>query len=160
MLAQALQHMRKHDNQMASLRRRAAMTRAVLPNKSEREQWPLAGLLDRAASHWFRAPSLDGGDDEDVVTRTDTTAPDDDNDDTPPAPTSKLQPSRPRTCDRCSRAPLGAVISPNGPAHTGTRRALLRTTGCVLAPSPTLSTSSAWCTSNALCSNHHLQPCS
>ena len=57
------------------------MTRAVLPNPSARAEWLLAGLIDTAASHWVRAPPLDGGDDEDADTRTDTTAPDDDNDD-------------------------------------------------------------------------------
>ena len=57
------------------------MTRAVLLNISVREQWPLAGLIDRAASHWIQAHPLDGGDDEDTDTGTDTTAPDNDNDD-------------------------------------------------------------------------------
>ena len=57
------------------------MTRAVLPNISAREQWLLAGLKDRAACHWTRAPPLDGGDDEDADTETDITAPDNDSTD-------------------------------------------------------------------------------
>ena len=81
MPAKALQNRRKDEIQIALLRRRATMTRADLPNISEREQLLLAGLIDRAASHWIRAPLLDGGDDEDADTGTDTTAPDDDNDD-------------------------------------------------------------------------------
>ena len=45
-----------------------ATTRAVFPVTSAREQWLLAGLTDSAASHWVRAPPLDGGDDEDADT--------------------------------------------------------------------------------------------
>ena len=48
---------------------------------SVREQWLLAGLIDKATSHWLRAGPLDGGDDEYTDTGTDTIAPDDDNDD-------------------------------------------------------------------------------
>ena len=36
----------------------------------------------------------------------------------PLSPAIKLQPSRPQTCDRYSRAPPGAISSPKGPAHT------------------------------------------
>ena len=57
------------------------MTRAVLPNTSAREQWLLARLIDRAVSHWVRAPPLDGGNDDEADTETDTTAPNDDDDD-------------------------------------------------------------------------------
>ena len=38
-------------------------------------------LIDRATIHWFRAPPVDGGDDEDADAGTDTTTPDDDNED-------------------------------------------------------------------------------
>ena len=37
-----------HEIQIALLRRRAAMTRAVLPNLSARAEWLLAGIIDRA----------------------------------------------------------------------------------------------------------------
>ena len=47
------------------------------PHTSAREHWLLAGLIDRAASHWIRPPPLDGGDDdEDADAGTDTTIPD------------------------------------------------------------------------------------
>ena len=55
MSAKALQHGWEHEIQMALLRRRAAMTRAVSPNMSAREQWLLAGLKD-TATHWVQAP--------------------------------------------------------------------------------------------------------
>ena len=45
----------EHEIQMALLRRRAAMTRAVSPNISAREQWLLAGLID-TATHWVKHP--------------------------------------------------------------------------------------------------------
>ena len=48
------------------------MTLAVPPNAPARAEWLLAGLTDRATSHWVRAPLLDGDDDDDD-------APDDDN---------------------------------------------------------------------------------
>ena len=47
MSAEALKLRWKHDVQIAVLRREAAMTRAVLPNTSAREQWLLSGLVDR-----------------------------------------------------------------------------------------------------------------
>ena len=55
----------KHEIQMAHLRRRAAMSRAVFPNPSARANALLAGLIDRALSHWVWACPLDGGDDDD-----------------------------------------------------------------------------------------------
>ena len=60
MSAKALQHRWKHEIQRALLRRRAAMTRAVLPKPQTQPEWLLAGLKDRALSHWVRAPPLDG----------------------------------------------------------------------------------------------------
>ena len=39
----------KHEIQIALLRRRTAMTRAVLPNPSARAEWLLAGLMDRGS---------------------------------------------------------------------------------------------------------------
>ena len=57
------------------------MTRAVLPTTSARAEWLLAGFIDRALSHWVRAPPLDGADDDDDAdTGTDTTRPDDNED--------------------------------------------------------------------------------
>ena len=41
------------------------MTRAVLPDPPARAEWLLAGLMDKALSHWVRAPPLDGADDDD-----------------------------------------------------------------------------------------------
>ena len=76
----------------------------------------------------------------------------------PRSPASKLQPSRPQSCERYSRAPPGATSSPDGQARAGTRKGSSRTTAYVLAPSPLLSTSSTRCTNNALYSNHHLHP--
>ena len=82
MSAKALRHRWKHEIQIAFLwQRSAAMTLAVLPSTSAREERLLAGLIDRVTSHWIRAPPLDGGDDDDADTRTDTTIPDDDNED-------------------------------------------------------------------------------
>ena len=83
---------------MALFRRRAAVTRAVLPNPAARAEWLLAGLIDRAHNHWSHAPPLDGGnvDDDGADTRTDTaiTDVDDDHDIASLAsqPSSSLQP--------------------------------------------------------------------
>ena len=60
----------KHEVQIALTRQRAATTRAVLPHTSARAEWLLAGLIDRVASHWTRAPPLDGGDNEDIASFT------------------------------------------------------------------------------------------
>ena len=59
--AKSLQRRRKHEIQIALLRWRAAMTRAVLPNPSARTEWHLAGIIDRAFHHWGHVPPLDGG---------------------------------------------------------------------------------------------------
>ena len=80
MSVNAIQHKWKHEIPLALLRRGADTTRAVLLNNSARAQWLLAGRIDRANSHWVRAPLLDGGEDEDTDTEP-TTVPDDDNDD-------------------------------------------------------------------------------
>ena len=50
MSSQALQRRWKHEIQIALLRRRAAVTRAAVPNISARERWLLAGLIDRATT--------------------------------------------------------------------------------------------------------------
>ena len=149
MSAKALQHRWKHEIQIALLRRRAVMTRAVLPDTTVRERWFLAGLTDTAASHWVRTPPLDGGDDEHAETGTGTTAPDDDKTTSAPSPASKLQPSR----------PPAAISSLDGPARAGTKSSL-SSKASVLAHSPTPSTSSEWCTHNTLCPNRHLRLCS
>ena len=47
MSAKSLQHRWKHEIQIALFRRKAAITRAVLPNPSARAEWLLAGLTDR-----------------------------------------------------------------------------------------------------------------
>ena len=80
--AKSLQHRWKHQVQITFFRRRAVMTRAVLPEASARAEWLLAGFIDRVASRWTRAHPLGGGDDdEDADAGSDTTVPDDDNDD-------------------------------------------------------------------------------
>ena len=80
--AKVIQRRWKHEVQMAFFRRRSAMTRAVLPNILAVEEWFLADFRDRALSHWVRAPSLDGrDDDDDADTGTDTATPDDDSED-------------------------------------------------------------------------------
>ena len=82
MSAKSLQYSWTHEFQIALFRRRAAMTRANLPDPFARAEWLLAGLTDTALSHYVRAPPLDGGgDDDDADTGTDTTTPDDDSED-------------------------------------------------------------------------------
>ena len=61
MSAKSLQYRWKHGVQIALLRRRAAMTRAVLPNPPARAERLVAGIINRALSHWARAPPLDTG---------------------------------------------------------------------------------------------------
>ena len=58
MSAKSPQHRRKHEIQIALIRWRAAMTRAVLPNPSARAEWLLAGIIGRDLSHWAQAPPL------------------------------------------------------------------------------------------------------
>ena len=58
MSTKSLQHRWKHEIQIALLRRRAAMTRAVLPNPSARA---LASIIDRALNNWGYVYPLDGG---------------------------------------------------------------------------------------------------
>ena len=67
----------------------------------QREQWLLAGLMDRAANHKARTPPLDGGEDEDANTGTDT-VPDDN--DYIASPSNRPLPSIHQTCDLCTRA--------------------------------------------------------
>ena len=73
MSAKSLQH-------RALLRRRAPMSRAVLPYPSARPVWLLAGIIDTALSRWARAHPLDGGGDEDADTGADTAVLDGDDD--------------------------------------------------------------------------------
>ena len=61
MSAKSLQRRWKHEIQIALPRRRAAMTRAVLPNPWARAEWLLAGIIDRVLHHWGHVPPLDGG---------------------------------------------------------------------------------------------------
>ena len=49
----------RHELQIAIQRRRAAMTRAVLPRRSRREEWLLTGRTETTPSSAFRAPPLD-----------------------------------------------------------------------------------------------------
>ena len=96
MLAKSLQHRWKHEILIA-LRRRAAMTRAVLPNPSARAGWLLAVVIDRALHHWDHVLPLDGGigDHDHADSETDTAIPDDDDDIASLAsqPSASLQPS-------------------------------------------------------------------
>ena len=82
MSTKSLQRSWKHEIQIARLRRRAAMTRAVLPNPSARAEWLLAGISDRALHHWGHVLPLDGGlrDHGRADSETDTALPDDDDD--------------------------------------------------------------------------------
>ena len=64
MSATALKHRWTSEVQTALMRRRAKMTRTVLPSPLAREQLLLSGLIDRTTSHWARAPPRDEGDDE------------------------------------------------------------------------------------------------
>ena len=54
----------KHELQIALQRRRAAMSRAVLPRASARSAWLLTGQTATVPSSLSRAPPLDGGGDE------------------------------------------------------------------------------------------------
>ena len=80
MSAKSLQRRRRH----ALLRRRAAMTRAVLPKSSALAEWLLAGILVRALQYWGHVFPRDGGigDPDHADSEIDTAIPDDD-DDTP-----------------------------------------------------------------------------
>ena len=99
----------KHEIQAALLPRRAAMTLAVLPNTSAREECLLAGVIDRATIHWVRVPLPM----EETMTRTNGQAPQYHMMTTRsllPSPANRLQPSSSQTFDRCPRAPRGAVL--------------------------------------------------
>ena len=52
----------RHEITVAILRRRAAMTRAVLPRSNPRARWLMAGHSDGEAAVTTRAPQLDGDD--------------------------------------------------------------------------------------------------
>ena len=82
MLAKSLQRRWKHEIQIALLRRRAAMARAVLPNPSARAEWVPNGISGRALHHWGHVPPLDGGpgDHDHADSETDTAMPEDDDD--------------------------------------------------------------------------------
>ena len=116
MLANSLQHPWKHEIQTALLRRRAAMTRAVLPNPSARAKWLLAGLIDRALNHWGHVPPLGGGigDNDHATSETDTAIPDDDDDhdiaSLASQPSVSVQPSSLQLC-RLPLCPLCSDVS-------------------------------------------------
>ena len=57
MSAKSLHRRWKHEIQIALLRRRAAMARAVHPNPSARAEWLFAGIIDRALHHWGHVPA-------------------------------------------------------------------------------------------------------
>ena len=80
MSAKSLQRTWKHEIQFALLRRRAVMTRTVLPSPSARAEWHVAGIIDGALHHWEHVSSLDGGprDHDHADSGTDTAIPDDD----------------------------------------------------------------------------------
>jgi len=63
--ASALQTRWKHEITVAILRRRAAMTRAVMPKPHRRQEWLLTGRTEAEASSAERSPQLDESDDED-----------------------------------------------------------------------------------------------
>ena len=80
--AKSLHRRWKHEIQVALLRRRAAVARAVLANPSARAEWLFASVIDRALHYWGHVPALDGGPgDHDLDDfETDTATPDDDED--------------------------------------------------------------------------------
>ena len=80
MSANAFQQRWKHEAQIALFRRRAAMTRAVLPHTSAREQWLPGGLRDITTDQWARAPPLEGGEGDDADAGTNEIILDDDDD--------------------------------------------------------------------------------
>ena len=83
MSAKSLQRRWKHEIQIALLRRRAAMSRVVLPNPSARSVRLLAGIVDTAVQHWGYALPLDGAPgnhDRQANSKSDTAVPDDDDD--------------------------------------------------------------------------------
>ena len=55
----------RHEITIAILRRRAAMSRAVLPRRSARQRWLLSGQTSLPPSGDIRAPQLDDDDDAD-----------------------------------------------------------------------------------------------
>ena len=82
MSAKSLQRRRTHEIQITLLRRRAAMTRADLPNSSVWAEWLLAGTRERALHRWGHVTPLHGGprDHDCADCETDTAIPDDDDD--------------------------------------------------------------------------------
>ena len=113
---QAVQHRWKLEVQIALLRRRAAVTRAVLPSTSAREQRLPPGLVDRTTNHWALTPPLDGGEDEDTDASTDTTVLDD-NDDIASFQVN-TPPTLSQTCDSCTHASLREVGRVDGTPGT------------------------------------------
>jgi hypothetical protein len=67
----------KHEINIAILRRRAAMARAVLPRATAQELWLLAGRADRAEGNDMRAPPLDEDGESTEVGATDDALTDD-----------------------------------------------------------------------------------
>ena len=110
--AKSLQHRWKHGIQVALLRRRAAITRAVLLHTSARAERLVAGLIDRATSHQVREPPPDG-DDEDADAGSDTQHQMTTMTTSHLSPVTKSQPSSSQTCDRCSPLP-SPPLSPSG----------------------------------------------
>ena len=88
----------EHEIQIALLRRRPPMTRAVLQNPSARAERLLTSIIDGALRHWGHVLPLDGGigDIDHADSVTDTAIPDDDDDIASCASQSfvSLQPSR------------------------------------------------------------------
>ena len=80
MWAKSLQRRWIHEIQIALLRRRAAITRAVLPNPSAGQSGSSPSIIDRALHHWDHVPPLDGGpgDHDHADSETATATPDDD----------------------------------------------------------------------------------
>ena len=122
MSAKPLTHRWKHEVQIASLRRRPDMTRAVLPKTSEREQWLQSGLVDRTTCHWTPTSSSSSssssftstsssseGRGDDADTETDATMLDDDDD---VASSSDQDPATAENDDLCTFLTMvGRVIN-------------------------------------------------
>ena len=98
MSAKSLQRRWKHEIQIALLRRRAAMTRAVLPNPSARAEWPFAGIIECPSSRrWNWRPDTATPDDDDYIAAFFASQ-----------PTASLQPS---SFQLCPPAPGGQFAS-------------------------------------------------
>ena len=120
MSTKAFQHKWKHEIQIALLRRRAAMTRAVLPNTSARRQCLLAGLL--CTEMGMITPTL------------------------LPSQVNRPLPLISQTCDLCTRVPRGRGAVQMDHHALGLEK-LFEDHSCIL---PSISSTQLSCSSSAV----------